>query len=542
MTLEKTSDGWRVRLRYGSGLRGRFAMPDMPEAEAKARRKRLQAMATMLAESGKHAEAQVLLTEAASKTTDKQFAGVERAARDLCSRPDVPAPKRAAVLFRDVGFDWLSGKLRDKHEDDVGKLEAGTRDRYRSILAVVNEVPVRGGVPFGSLPVAEITLDDAEAAKAAVPPDRGQGTRRHYALVIRRVISLSVYPLKLRESNPIPAQFVPPQGKAPVFAFLYPDEEAQLLRHLAQGSAEDREDGLAYGVLHREGLRASELLGLTWGDVDLVRGVVVLDENKTDDPRSWALGPDVVRALSAYRGNASGGDVIFSLFVERHQAERFRAHIVAAEITRKELFERSGSRRPIRLHETRGSFISVALATGKTETWVMDRTGHRSSQMVNHYRRAARRLAEIGVAWFEELDVCLDLGGPRVGLQSQPQGKTPYPPSTGSRSPGSPETHQQPNSARSETEVGPETTAGPPKTPRVGQGGPGPDAPTDPITAALVRIEESLSEDLKALIAAGRYDLADKVMSELRDRRLQRTAPAVSSLSDARRKRDEGGK
>ena len=30
----------------------------------------------------------------------------------------------------------------------------------------------------------------------------------------------------------------------------------------------------------------------------------------------------------------------------------------------------------------------------KTETWVMDRTGHRSSHMVNRYRRVARTVAE----------------------------------------------------------------------------------------------------------------------------------------------------
>lgn len=38
--------------------------------------------------------------------------------------------------------------------------------------------------------------------------------------------------------------------------------------------------------------------------------------------------------------------------------------------------------------------MTVALANGKTEAWVADRTGHRSSQMINTYRRTARTYAE----------------------------------------------------------------------------------------------------------------------------------------------------
>jgi len=30
-----------------------------------------------------------------------------------------------------------------------------------------------------------------------------------------------------------------------------------------------------------------------WTDLDLERGAVRLDKNKTDDPRAWALAPDV---------------------------------------------------------------------------------------------------------------------------------------------------------------------------------------------------------------------------------------------------------
>ena len=31
-------------------------------------------------------------------------------------------------------------------------------------------------------------------------------------------------------------------------------------------------------------------------------------------------------------------------------------------------------------------FVTISLANGRTEAWIADRTGHRSSQMINAYR------------------------------------------------------------------------------------------------------------------------------------------------------------
>jgi hypothetical protein len=68
------------------------------------------------------------------------------------------------------------------------------------------------------------------------------------------------------------------------------------------------------------------------------------------------------------------------------------------------LFERDETRQPIRLHDTRATFITIALANGRSEAWVQDRTGHRSSVMINRYRRAARTAAELGLGELAPLD------------------------------------------------------------------------------------------------------------------------------------------
>ena len=65
----------------------------------------------------------------------------------------------------------------------------------------------------------------------------------------------------------------------------------------------------------REGMRESEALSLTWECVDLKRGAIRLDKNKTDDPRSWALDAGVARALRVYRecfpSDASASGLVF---------------------------------------------------------------------------------------------------------------------------------------------------------------------------------------------------------------------------------------
>jgi integrase len=75
--------------------------------------------------------------------------------------------------------------------------------------------------------------------------------------------------------------------------------------------------------------------------------------------------------------------------------QRLRAHLRSAGVSRPQLFQRTASRQPIRLHDLRATFVTLSLAAGRSETWVADRTGHRSSAMIHRYRRAARSVAQL---------------------------------------------------------------------------------------------------------------------------------------------------
>jgi integrase len=306
----------------------------------------------------------------------------------LCTRGVEHVKPAAVVTFGDVAEQWTSGVLARRYPDHVREKPGSVKqDIYRlnaHVLPLVKNVPV-----------SSFTLDHADAVMRALTP-MSAGSRRQVALLLHRVLALSVFPMRLREANPIPPKWAPRPAGEIAKQWLYPDEDAMLLGCTAIPLGYR----VLYGFLAREGPRVSEALSLTTADVDLKRGVLTLDVNKTDDPRAWVLDVGVGKALEAWL-KIWPGPSLFNVGVELnegHLAKRFREHLALAGTTRPQLFaERTENRIPIRAHDLRATFVTLSLAHGKSETWVADRTGHRSSQMINKYRRAARTAAELGL-------------------------------------------------------------------------------------------------------------------------------------------------
>ena len=315
------------------------------------------------------------------------------------SAPQVPT-------FGKIAEQWTTDELAKlypdhvkpkDHADDKSKLE------YLCALDV-------GGVKLGELPIDSVALDHCEAAMRQLPASaKRPSTRRHYAQVIHRVLALAVYPLRVLAASPLPRGFMPKAGKPPAFSYLYPDEDARLMA-CGEVTVNDR---VLFGFLDREGPRAGEATGLQLRDFDLERGAVKLDENKTDDPRTWALDAGVTRALRAYvercRSDAKPTDPMFvdaegRSYDPAKLAEPLRLALGEAGVKRTELFNSTGARGRLRAHDLRGTFVTLSLANGRTETWVADRTGHRSSAMINRYRRSARSAMELGLGALLPLD------------------------------------------------------------------------------------------------------------------------------------------
>jgi hypothetical protein len=88
-------------------------------------------------------------------------------------------------------------------------------------------------------------------------------------------------------------------------------------------------------------------------------------------------------------------------------AEQLQADLEAAFVKRPELHEDGENTRKMRVHNLRGTSVTLSLANGRTETWVQDRTGHTPSAMLNRYRRAARSATELGLGPLRPPDLTL---------------------------------------------------------------------------------------------------------------------------------------
>jgi hypothetical protein len=78
-----------------------------------------------------------------------------------------------------------------------------------------------------------------------------------------------------------------------------------------------------------------------------------------------------------------------------------------AGVDRPALFASTDARMALRVHDLRATFVTLALASGRSESWVTDRTGHKSSAMVAGYKRQVRTAAELSLGWLAPLDAAI---------------------------------------------------------------------------------------------------------------------------------------
>ncbi len=546
MTVTLTKGGAKERVRLGAGERTPILLPGVTSLTvAEDRFARIRQMVNALVESKKQSEAPRIIADAAQVANNpKAFAGIERAVRDLCTREGaLDKPMTMAELCH----LYTSGELQRRHPrhvDKKGKADR-TRECERRRLALLCQT-------IGHIPVADLTLDDAERAMEKVPK-KSDGWLRQHAQPLFHVMKIATYPMRLIKASPIPSEFVPAQGSSAATPILYPDEEQRLVT-FADWPLDER---LMWGVQIREGFRPSGVAMLRWEDFDLDRGTVT-HQDKTEDSRLWLLGDDVVRVLRLLEREARkrSEPFVFPRYARNRDlidgvAARFRSALVAAGITRVDLHrKRTATRRGIRAHDLRTSFITVALASGKgDEQWVMARSGHTTSDMLARYKRAAKELAALKLSWFAPLDVLLGVGSGVGSIRELAEGNGTLE-TTPCSSKGAKKRSQVAKSSPKLTSgvlTGQENRA---------QGGGGGLCEPTPIVHSSEEIESTKTtaggldqESLEALLdlarKAKRWDLVAKVGAEI-DRldrvRAATVSPKVASLDAARKRRDREGK
>jgi integrase len=412
-TLRELGKGrYFAQFSTGSGRRGgTIVSPSRGDAER--RQLAVARLVAKLREAGYPAMIRNVIRDACAAPNEEELRKIARVVERVASGKE-PALARAhgarreGTTVKELAELWTSGELAKEYPDHVRIKKPKQVSNDKRVSAWLGKMRMPDGSTFGDRAVADVTLDDCDHAMANLPKTaETSSTRRHYAQTIRKLLVYAVYPLRLREAVPIPKGWLPSGASGKAKGWIYPSEDLALMRCRKLPVARR----LFFGTLDREGFRVSEALGLTWADLDLERGVVRLDVNKTDDPRSWVMAEDVTRALATWKklrgSKVTKSPRVFPSVLLGHAtdlAHLLREGLTLAGVKRPELTEPKPGRLLLRAHDLRGSFVTLALANGRTEAWVTDRTGHRSSQMIYLYKRASRTAAELGLGWFAPLD------------------------------------------------------------------------------------------------------------------------------------------
>jgi len=205
------------------------------------------------------------------------------------------------------------------------------------------------------------------------------------------------------DHSPLPPGWLPKAPKPESIAkeSLLPSEETRLLAGRdGEGKAVvPLAYRVLYAFLHREGMRKGEAKRLTWADVDLEKGIVSLDENKADRPRSWVLNSGVAKVLEAWKEHTGAeAGLVFTDVKWEKLAPTYRAHCEAVGIARACLYEEKANKLRLRAHEMRAFFVTAGMFAGKDALWITDRSGHTSLGMLRTYERDVRRWRELDEA------------------------------------------------------------------------------------------------------------------------------------------------
>lgn len=125
------------------------------------------------------------------------------------------------------------------------------------------------------------------------------------------------------------------------------------------------------------GMRRGEILGLRWRDVDLSRGLIVLDKTKNKERRSVPIVPQVRELLETHaKVRRLGTDLVFPhprKDAPVYMDEAFREAVKAAKVP------------DFRFHDLRHTAASYLAMSGATTAEIAAVLGHKTLAMVKRY-------------------------------------------------------------------------------------------------------------------------------------------------------------
>ncbi len=409
--LYRSKGSWFVSLSLRTRVSIRLSTcQTQPEAEL--RRSVLADVARRLKNGGHLEVAETFCREAAVAAEDalpKLLAlvtGLLQGTETVASQPNPTAHNTTptCITFGEFARQWTRNDLARKYRRRVNVV-----DHTENVLRLGKHVypVIFRGRSIADTPLQEFSIEHAE--HVLQQPTLPEGSVRHVAQCLSRVLSLAAYPARLIECSPLPRGWLPPQNPTKARSYLFPLEEGLVMGNTRMPLVRR----VFLGFCAREGPRISNVVNLRWDDLtlDLANGGgrAVIDRTKNGEPIHWALDPGTAEALRRWRTLCPSTVWVFPAeAIPRYRrrnagqpmcigsiAIQLRLGLKQAGVTRAQLFEQSGTRIRLRAHDLRATFITLALMSGRSEDWVRTRTGHKTSQMIARYRREAATAAEL---------------------------------------------------------------------------------------------------------------------------------------------------
>jgi len=256
--------------------------------------------------------------------------------------------RQRAILFDELAKDFLAyAKLHKRSHDHDGQ-------RMRRLREA-----------FGGKPVTALTSEEIERFKADLAAQVAPATVNRHLALLRSVYYLGIRNKKV-EHNPMRGVKLFRENNARV-RYLTEEEEFRLLRSLPERYRPIVEVGLLTG------LRASNLLGLRWRDLDLEAEVYTIPESKSGDTLRLPMHPGVKAILAGLPRNGA------YVFAEADGEPPWDfTHTFAAAVKRAGISD-------LHLHDLRHSWASRLAMAGVDLLTIKELGGWKTLAMVQRY-------------------------------------------------------------------------------------------------------------------------------------------------------------
>lgn len=350
-------------------------------------------MRDRLVKLGRGVDAEQLLKDAALHVEEPELFAAALMVGDIveAQAAQAPAPRSDWTTWASLGRAWLSGDLmrRFPHLQKIGPPK--TTDKEEGIIDYLE--------PFiGQVTLESFNLSHYNLAMGALPPNCKRDTaRRHYHQTIMRIMRLArkcklITVWQLDEVEPIAID----KKSKPEFTCLRPEH----IQKLIPSPKLERRWRMLWGFMMWESPRIGYLPELEWRHIETDGSGAVKMESKNGEVLYWDLRPGTLAALLEHKRlhPKSRGPFDWLEPAWKHQAAKIlRKHLMRVGADDEQLHKSKGRFRKLRAHDLRATFIVFAKLEGRSESWIMDRTGHHSSEMIQRYDRLAR--VSMGKGW-----------------------------------------------------------------------------------------------------------------------------------------------